>query len=121
MGSRKVKLTPRLVDGESPEGKPFEVRDTVLSGLLLRVQPSGVRSYVYEWRRGKRRTLGRHPVMTVDQARRKATIYAGEAAEHGAPLNVIEAAQAAPAVRTFGEYMRDRYGPHVLATAKGSR
>lgn len=121
MGSRKVKLTPRLVESESPEGKPYEVRDTVLSGLLLRVQPSGVRSYVYEWRRGKRRTLGRHPVMTVDQARRKATIYAGEAAEHGAPLNVIEAAQAAPAVRTFGEYMRDRYGPHLLATAKAGK
>lgn len=118
---RKAKLTPATVNKAVPEEKPFEVRDTVLSGLLLRVQPSGVRSYVFEWGRGKRRTLGRVGVMTLEQARRKATIYAGEAAEHGAPLQVIDAARAAPDVRTFGEFMRDRYGPHLLATAKAGK
>lgn len=117
----KAKLSPRVVDGAKPATGPYEIRDTVLTGLLLRVQPSGVRSYVLEWRRGKRRTLGRHPVMTVDQARRMARIYAGEAAEHGAPLKVLEAEKPALDVRTFGEFMRDRYGPHVLATAKAGK
>ena len=117
----KVQLTRQLIESAKPGATPQELRDTKVGGLLLRVQPSGIKAYIVEWARGKRRTVGRHPVMTLDGARETARRLLGEAAEHGAPKAVIEAEKAAQSlatVRTFGEFMRDRYGPHVQATAK---
>ncbi len=87
----KAKLTPRSVDTAKPESKPYEVHDTDLRGLLLRVQPSGVKSFIVIWGRGKRRTLGRYPVMTVAGARAAALAALSESAQHGAPVAVIEA------------------------------
>lgn len=117
----KLPLTRQLVESTKPEARPLELRDARVGGLLLRVQPSGTKSYIVEWARGKRRTIGRHPVMTLDGARETARRLLGEAAEHGAPVAVIQAAKSAESqadVRTFGEFMRERYGPHVQATAK---
>ena len=114
----RAKLTVGTVEGAKPAATPYEIRDTKIKGLLLRVQPSGARSYVVEWGRGKRRTLGRHPVMTVEGARRQALGALSETAEHGAPLVILEAAQPARVVHTLGDFMRDRYSPHIEATAK---
>lgn len=118
---RSVRLSAAEIKKALPKARPYEVRDTEIRGLLLRVQPSGVRSYVLEWGRGKRRTLGRQSVMTLEEARRMARIYAGEAAAHGAPLRVLEEARPVRPVRTFGEFVHDRYGPHLLATAKAGK
>lgn len=85
----KTKLTPRAVESAKPQVKPYEVHDGDLAGLLLRVQPSGVKSFVVTWGRGKRRTLGRYPVMTVAGARTAALAALSESAEHGAPLAVV--------------------------------
>lgn len=117
----KVSLARQLIESTQPRATPQELRDTKVGGLLLRVQPSGTKSYVVEWARGKRRTIGRHPVMTLDGARETAKRMLGQAAEHGAPTAVIEAELAALGVqdvKTFGEFMETRYGPHVVATAK---
>ncbi|MCU1023106.1 DUF4102 domain-containing protein [Stenotrophomonas maltophilia] len=59
-----------------------------MKGLLLRVQPSGVNSYIVTWGRGKRRTLGKHPVMTPAGARAAALAALSEASQHGAPVAV---------------------------------
>lgn len=115
------KLSSAKVESAKPKAKPYEIRDTAISGLLLRVQPSGARSYVVQWGRGKRRTLGRHPAMTFERARRAALACLAEVSEHGAPLEVIEASIPVPEVLTFGDFMRDRYGPHVEATAKAGK
>ena len=117
----RAKLTPRTVESAKPEATPYEIHDTDLKGLLLRVQPSGIKAYVVTWGRGKRRTLGRHPVMTVAGARKAALAALSESAEHGAPLAVIASQKPAKAVETFGEFMDDRYAPHVLATAKAGK
>lgn len=117
----KVQLTRQLIEVAKPKGTPQELRDTKVGGLLVRIQPSGLKSYIVEWGRAKRRTVGRHPIMTLDGARETARRMLGEAAQHGAPLVVIEAVRAETSlatVRTFGEFMRERYGPHVQATAK---
>lgn len=52
--------------------KPFEVRDTRLKGFILRVQPTGTMSYIAEYARGKRITIGRADRITSAQARDKA-------------------------------------------------
>lgn len=89
----RTKLRKDVAEKAKPEAKPYEIHDTDLKGLMLRVQPSGVKSFIVSWGRGKRRTLGRYPVMTVEGARKAALAALSEAAEHGAPVAVIEAAR----------------------------
>ncbi|WP_423166814.1 integrase arm-type DNA-binding domain-containing protein [Stenotrophomonas maltophilia] len=83
-----TKLTIRAVELAQPSEKPYEISDSDMKGLLLRVQPSGVKSYIVTWGRGKRRTLGKHPVMTLAGARAAALAALSEASQHGAPLAV---------------------------------
>ncbi|UGB39115.1 site-specific integrase [Frateuria soli] len=115
----KEKLIERTVRTAKPEAKPYEIRDTDLKGLLLRVQPSGAKSFIVEWKRGQRRTLGRYPVMTLEGARRAARAALVEADTHGAPLATINKRATKPG--TFGEFMREHYAPHVEATAKAGK
>lgn len=84
-----TKLTIRAVELAQPSEKPYEISDSDMKGLLLRVQPSGVKSYIVTWGRGKRRTLGKHPVMTLAGARAAALAALSEASQHGAPLAVV--------------------------------
>ena len=118
----KAKLTPGIVESAKPKAKPYEVHDTHLRGLLLRVQPSGVKSYIVSWGRGKRRTLGRHPVMTVTGARKAALAALSESAEHGAPLAVIEAQKPAQAkALTLRDYITDHYAAWAKANQKAGQ
>jgi integrase len=70
------KLTKRIVDASTPKAKRFAVWDAEIKGFGLVVQPSGVKSYVFQYRTSeglKRRILiGHHGVWTPDQARKKA-------------------------------------------------
>ena len=47
----------------------YELRDTQVRGLLLRVQPSGHKSWVVTWEHGKRPTLRSDWHLTLDEAR----------------------------------------------------
>lgn len=117
--SAKVKLTTRYADKLEPAEKPYEVRDKELKGLLLRVQPSGVKSYVVTWGRGKRRTLGQHPVITAEGARTQALAALSESAQHGAPLAVIEANKpASEKPITLGDFVRDHFTPWAKVNQK---
>jgi len=62
-------ITSREVNSIHPKDKPFEIRDTRLKGLLLRVQPSGVTTYYVEYKRGKRVKIGRGDAISPDEAR----------------------------------------------------
>ena len=116
-----TKLAKDTVGNIKPGSKPIEMRDAKVPGLIFRVQPSGVRSYIVEWARGKRTTLGRHPTMTLATARTCAMRALAEAAEHGEPNRVRRKAKGRTEVRTFGDFIRERYAPHLLATAKAGK
>ncbi|GAA3928582.1 site-specific integrase [Luteimonas lutimaris] len=115
----KSKLSPGVADAAKPKAKPYEIHDTGLRGLLLRVQPSGVKSFIVSWDRGKRRTLGRYPVMTVAGARKAALAALSESAEHGAPLAVIAASK--PQADTLGDFIRDHYAGWAKANQKAGQ
>jgi integrase len=76
----KFRLTKRAVDALEPRDKPFIVFDADVKGYGVKVAPSGLKSFVLEYRPGtggrgvtKRRvTLGRYGSMTPDQARNMA-------------------------------------------------
>ena len=61
-------LSNSLAQKALPRAKPYELRDAKLSGLLLRVQPSGVKTWYLEFERGKRVRLGRLSSMGYNAA-----------------------------------------------------
>ena len=67
------KLTKRFVDAAEPRAAKWIAWDDDLAGFGLAVMPSGVKSYVARYRTSEGRdrlaTIGRHGVMTPDQAR----------------------------------------------------
>jgi hypothetical protein len=72
----REKLTPKSIDGLKPaERKRYEVRDTILVGLLLRVSKRGAKIWYAMPRvggRNKRIKIGSYPVASVAEARDKA-------------------------------------------------
>jgi integrase len=73
---RTVNLTKRVVDAARPAATDFQLWDTKVRGLGLRVYPSGAKSFLLQYRNAARRTrktvLGRYGTLTVDQARDRA-------------------------------------------------
>lgn len=74
-------LTDRLLRGlekkPAPKGKPYDVHDTIVPGLAVRVSETGRRTFVVVKRVAgskypTRRALGEYGAMTLDGARRKA-------------------------------------------------
>jgi Arm domain-containing DNA-binding protein len=78
--AQMAKITKRTVDALKPGDKSFIAFDDDVKGFGLRVMPSGVKSYVLEYRPGsggrgmakRRLTLGKHGAMTAEQARKAA-------------------------------------------------
>lgn len=54
----KAALNKRIAASAQPQDRPYELRDTQVRGLILRVQPSGHKAWIVTWAHGKRRTLG---------------------------------------------------------------
>jgi len=108
----RLKLSPAIIARAKPRSIPFELSDSVVPGLLVRVQPSGVKSFIVSWRRGRRKTIGRFGKHTIEQMRVKARRILLDAEEHGEPS--IAARRAA----TLGEFFREHYKPHAEANHK---
>ena len=71
-----MKLTNTLVQKMEPGPKRYDIRDDALPKLILRVEPSGKKSYLVDYTRanGRRNTrkLGDANVLTVAEAREAA-------------------------------------------------
>ena len=114
----KEKLTAKLLSGLQITGSEYEIHDTTVTGLFVRVTAAGAKSYVVTWARGRKKTLGRVGIFTLDQARHNAVQYLAEARMHGEPKAVTEnrKAAAAPSLRIF---IDDIYMPWFKVHHKG--
>ena len=105
-------ISKRAVDGLSVGDKDAVFWDRELSGFGVRVYPSGAKVYVVQTRtlgKSKRVTLGRHGVISADQARRKAAmiiarIKAGEDPSPTPSVSVAELTVADLAERYLKEH-----------------
>lgn len=85
-----TKITRRTVEAISPLERPFVVYDKDVKGFGIRVMPSGVATYIVEYRPGeggrgvakKRMALGRTSELTPDEARKLAQ-HSLAAVRHG--------------------------------------
>lgn len=91
--------------------EPFEIRDTRLPGFILRVQPSGVRSYIAQFGRSKRKTLGKVGELTPDEARERCQRVLGNVAHDRPPMFGIEVTDAV----TLGVFVEETYAPWLKA------
>lgn len=101
-------ITKRLVDGVAPAGARLYIWDDEVRGFGLVVQPSGAKSYCYQYRatggRTRRITLGAHGTLTPDLARTMARQHAQLVATGGDPLSDKRQRQQAMSV---GELLSD--------------
>jgi len=69
------KLTKRTIDATEPQAAEFFIWDESIPGFGVRVMPSGRKSFVVQYRAGRRprrMSLGPSTVLTCDQARTRA-------------------------------------------------
>ena len=133
----KARLTTRTVADARPRERRYIVWDEELTGFGLRVSPSGLRSFIVQYRAGEggrraashRKVLGHFPVLTPGRARARAREALRAAAglrtsdEGGARIPTLRRAfegylrsRATVTDRTRAQYRRllERHGAHWL-------
>ena len=110
----KLTLNKRAVDALKPANKPFIAWDDKLTGFGVRIQPSGTRSYIVNYRAGdggrkaanRRIVIGRHGRITPEQARRNAQEILGRVAAGEDPAGDRARSRAIPTLReAFEDYL----------------
>lgn len=66
----KVRITEKIVLSAKPRNKTYDIRDANLRGFILKVHPSGQKSFYAEWDRGKRTRLADAKLITLERARK---------------------------------------------------
>ena len=92
-----VKLTARYLDLLKPQGKPYEVFDTIVPGFAIRVTPAGHKSFTLYYRhhgRIRRVGLGRYPDILLADARKAATQHRGRIFDGADPAEEKKAERA---------------------------
>ena len=117
------KLTKRFVDALRPVMRDTLHRDADLPGFALRIKPSGVRTWVVQYRNSAGRTrklaLGRVGVLTPEEARQRARKTLSDVAAGGDPSASRNAARGAMTVAALcGDYLADAQKGLVLGKRK---
>ena len=92
-----------------PQSKPFEISDNQLSGFVLRIQPSGTRSYYARFGRNRRVVIGDPETLTPEEARERCKKVLGNIAHGNHPLHGIHGS----AGMTFGMFIADAYSTWI--------
>lgn len=72
-----------------PRSKPFEIYDSRMSGFMVRIQPSGARSYYARFGRSRRVVLGNVDSLPPQEARERCQKVLGNVALGHHPLHGI--------------------------------
>jgi hypothetical protein len=109
----KALISARLLSSGQvgPAAKPFEICDRDLRGFVLRVQPSGTKSYIVQVGRARRVTIGTVGALTPAQARDRAEKVLGNVAHNRAPLAGLDSNDGI----SFGDFIEQKYKPWARA------
>ena len=117
----RIRLTIKAIAAAKPKAKEYTLWDNQLAHFGVRVQPSGVKSYIVQTRasgRMRKITLGRFPELPLDAARREgATVLARLwGGEDMTPTRNSRAAQFRDFAARYRERRRHRWKPSSLKT-----
>lgn len=122
----KTRLTERSIKALETKHKAYEVSDSTSPGFMIRIQPSGLRTFWYRYtvshtaERSKIK-LGRYGDITLSQARELATIYAAEVAKGQNPQKERQSKREEAEQKkrlTLGVVIAEHYKPWVLKELK---
>src|SRR6202022_2127952 len=109
------KLSKTVVERIAATDREVVVWDDALPGFGVRVKPTGVRSYIIQYRNrnsgaSKRLTIGQHgPLLTFDQAKRQARAILADAMRGEDPVEARKAARKAPSVADLAADYLERH------------
>ena len=98
------KLSKTVVERIKAADQDVVVWDNTLPGFGVRVKPSGVRSYIIQYRNrntstSRRLTIGQHgPLLTLDQAKKQARAMLADAMRGEDPVEIRKTARRAPSI-----------------------
>ena len=95
-----------------PQSKPFEISDNRLPGFMLRVQPTGMRSYYARFGRDRRVVLGKVETLAPEGARERCQKVFGNVAHGNHPLHGISGSGG----MTLGVFIAGTYTTWVNAS-----
>lgn len=115
-----AKLSAALLKKAEPSAKPYELRDTETKGLLVRVQPTGKKTFVCEYKvngRKTRATLGDATTLKLPAARLAAQKIISDALLKGVDHNLArrKALKDKHLAKTssLGGFIEHLYTPHA--------
>lgn len=101
------KLTKKLVEGIEPQDQDVVIWDSEIPGFGIRVRPSGRRVYILKYRnkqgRQRKPTVGRHGVLTADQARKIARQWLADVGRGGDPAAEQQATRKMPSMKDLAQ------------------
>jgi integrase len=113
----KAKITKEFLKGIKPKAKPFEIRDMELKGFILRVQPSGVMTFIAQYGRGRRITIGPMSTLKLDDAKKKAREHLANSVLGKDPMEERKAERAF----TLESFIAEKYKQWAEANMKHSK
>ncbi len=100
-----------LIKDLTPSEKAYEIRDSKVTGFILRVQPSGRMTYICQYGRGKRETIGSADILTPTQARERVKQILADVLKGRDP----QAEKKAKKTHTLESFITHEYAPWVEA------
>lgn len=126
MGARsQITLSKRTVDAAHSGDKRYYIWDCDLRGFGLRIETSGVKTFVTKYRAGgggrnapqRVQTVGRYGTLTPEEARRKAKAILGSAAAGADPAGDLAAKRREMSMAALIDY----YEQHGCVVQRGKR
>ncbi|MCR9148488.1 MAG: integrase arm-type DNA-binding domain-containing protein, partial [Rhodobacteraceae bacterium] len=106
------KLTKRFVEALEIRDRDYLVWDGGMRGFGVRIYPSGKRTYLVQYRTGRRTrrvTIGQHGVLTAEEARKLARQFLGDVARGSDPSAMRQAKRRAPTVAGLCDRFLEEY------------
>lgn len=107
-----TKFSTRLIKDAPPRVTAYDIYATDPRGLLLRVYPSGRKTFYCQFRRGQRQRIGDATVITLERAQYRAREIHNEADDHGGAL------KRDPFKSSLGGFIEASYTPWINANRR---
>ena len=113
-----VHLTQKVLESLSPKEKPYIVNDDEIRGLVIKIYPTGARTFFLSVRTGRKGDMfkiGQWPDLNIAQAREKAKKMRGDLAQGKNPK---DEKREGLTLKEFFEVYMERHGSNKKSSAK---